>query len=115
MLQEVRAFHKRYFSLEVNNYDFIEPEQTKNKWFVIESLVVTVPKTSGENWVDISGKRDHQVYTSSLQLPSIGFRSIERNRTSATRTRLWKRFSSPEEHKLVGGRRKNIKNDDDHS
>ena len=29
--QEVRVFHKRYFSFLVNNHDFIEPEQTKKQ------------------------------------------------------------------------------------
>ena len=59
LLQEVRAFHKQYFSLRVNNQDFMELEQTKNKWSVIEPLTVKVPKTSCDHWVDIRGKRDH--------------------------------------------------------
>ena len=29
MLQEVRVFHRRYFSLRVNNQDFMQSEQTK--------------------------------------------------------------------------------------
>ena len=31
LLQEVRVFHKRYFSLRANNEDFMEREQTKSK------------------------------------------------------------------------------------
>ena len=57
MFQEVLVFHKRYYSLRVNNQDFIEPEQTKSKCSVIELLAVTVPKTSGDHRVDIPGKR----------------------------------------------------------
>ena len=82
LLQEVHVFHKRYFSLRVNNQDFMEPRQTKNKWFIIEPLAVTGPKTYGVHWRDIPGKRDHHVYTPSLQLPSPGIRSMEINRTS---------------------------------
>ena len=65
-----------------NNQDFMEPEQTKSKWFVIKHLAVTVPKTSGDRWENIPGKRDHQVCTPSLQLPPPGIPSRERNRTS---------------------------------
>ena len=64
-----------------STFHFMEPEQTKSKWCVIESLAVTGPKTSGDHRVDIPGKRDNQVYTPSLQLPPPGIRSMERNRT----------------------------------
>ena len=35
------VFHNRYFSFRVNNQDFMEPEQTKSKWFVIKPLAVS--------------------------------------------------------------------------
>ena len=60
----------------------MEPEKTKSKWSVIEPLVVTIPKASGDHRVDILGKKDHQVYSPSLQLPPPGIRSMERNWTS---------------------------------
>ena len=60
----------------------MEPEQRNSKWFVVESLAVMVRKISGDHWVDIPGKRDHQIYTPSLQLPPPAIRSMERNRTS---------------------------------
>ena len=82
LLQEVRVFHKKYFSLRLNNQEFIEPEQTKSKCSVIKPLAVTLPKTSGDHWTEIPGKRDHQVYTPSLQLPSSGIRSMGRFQTS---------------------------------
>ena len=80
----------------------MEPEQTKSKWSVVEPFAVTVPKTSGDHWVDIPEKRDHQVYTPSL---------VNTPRDSVNGRKLdvpvhvrdwWKRFSSPEESKLVG-------------
>ena len=108
-------FRKRYFSLRVNNQDFVEPKQIKNKWSVIEPLAVTVSKTSGDHLVDIPGKRDHQVYTHSLQLPPPGIRSNGKKWDVLLHVRdCWKRFSFAEESKLVGGRRKNIKNGDPH-
>ena len=75
-------FHERYFLLRINNQDFLESTHTKSKWSEIEPLAVTLPKTSGDHPVDIPRKRDHQVYTPSLQLPSPGIRSMEINRTS---------------------------------
>ena len=59
----------------------MKPEQTKSKWSVIKTLVVTAPKTSGDQRLDITWKRDHEVYTSSLQFPPLGIRSMERNQT----------------------------------
>ena len=55
----------------------MEPEQTKGKRSVIELLSVTVPETFGDHRMDISGKRDREVYTPSLQLPPPGIRSLE--------------------------------------
>ena len=57
MLQEVRVFHKRYFSFRVKNQNFMELEQTKSKWSVIEPLAVTVSKTSSDHRMDIPRKR----------------------------------------------------------
>ena len=112
-LQEVRAFYRRYFSLRVNNQDFMEPEQTKSKWSVTEPLAVTVHKTPDDHRVDIPGKRDHQVYISSLQLPprSDSVKGTKSNVLLHVRD-WWKKFSSPVESKLVAGRRNNIKNGD---
>ena len=114
LLQAERAFHRRYFSLRVNNQDFMEPEQTKSKCFVIEPSVVMAPKTSGNYRVNISGKRDHQVYTHSLQYHPQGLGQWKEIWRPGGRTRLWKKFSSQEKYELLGGRRKNIKNDDPH-
>ena len=78
-------------------------------------MAVTVPKTSSNHRVDILGKRDHQVYNSSLQLPSPGIGSKGKIWDVPIHVRdWWKRFSFPEKSKLVGGRRKAVKNGDPH-
>ena len=73
----------------------MEPEQTKAKLSVIEPLALTVPKTSGDHWVDIPRKRDHQVYTPSLQLPPPGFGQWKEIGPLATRTTLVKEIFIP--------------------
>ena len=108
LLQEIRVFHKGYFSFRVDNQDFMEPEQTTSKWSLIEPLAVTVPKTSGDHRVDIPGKRYQQVYTPSLQLPPPEVRLMERNRTSRYTYEIgrrgfhpWKNPSSWEEGERI--------------
>ena len=113
LLQKVRAFHKRYFSFWVNNQDFMEPEQTKSKWFVIEPLTVTVLKTSGDQ-VDIPGKRDHEVYTPSLQILPPGIRSMEKIGHLVTCTRLVEGVFIPGRFQARGRKEKDIKNGDPH-
>ena len=102
--QEVRAFHKRYFSLR----DFMEPEETRSKWSVIAPLAVAVPKTSGDHQADIPRKRDHQAYTPPLRLRISEIRSMDRTRTS----RLVEEICIPERTQAHGRKEKAYKNGD---
>ena len=96
LLQEVCAFYKRYFSLRVNNQDFMEPEHTKSKWSVIEPLAVTVPKTSGHYRVDIPGKRDQQEKRdSSLVTTSRDSINGKKSDVPLHVRNWWKRFRTP--------------------
>ena len=88
----------------------MEPEQTKGKLSsIIEPLAVTVPKTSGDCWVDILGKRPPGTHSlSSVTTPRDSVNGKKSDVLLHVRD-WWERFSPPEEPKFMGGRRKNIK------
>ena len=88
----------------------MEPGQTKSKWSVIEPLVVIVPKTSGDQLVDIPWKRDHPLFSYHLQ----GFGKWREIGRAARHTRLAEEVFIPGRIQARGGRRKHIKNGDLH-
>ena len=76
---------------------------------MIESWSVTVPKTSGDQRVDIPGKRDHQIYTPSLQLSPQRFGRWKEIERLATRTRLAEEVFIPGRIQAHGRKEKEYK------
>ena len=78
LLQEVRAFHKSYFSLRAYNQDFMEPEQTKRQMV----CHCTLGRNGTENIWRPPGEHSRKRGIHSLSsVSSPGIRSMERNRT----------------------------------